>query len=375
MKFKRWLITLSVCLAVFGALATYKVMQIRAAIAFGESFPEPSHTVEAATVERTQVQNRITTIATVVAPQTVDLRIELEGRISSINLQSGSVIKAGDILLQLDITEETARLKAAQARARLAKLDLERIQKLRKNRTVSEERLDQAEAQYDIARADMAELKATIDKKTLRAPFDARVGLHQLEVGEFLSANTVITRLVGLNDYIWVDFSLPLNQTQLPLDSVISVLPNRSGEQTLEGKIIARDSIVSADSRNLMYRAQVKNANDKLPHNTIVNVEVPLAESQTALSVPSSAIRYDALGSFVYLLDEDAENKGYRARRQTVKIAADSLSLTGETHLSTTITEGLQEGQLIAANGSFKLRNQLLVFVKQRPEVNVQARK
>ncbi len=368
MNSRRWFITVSLCVVVFGALAAFKVMQIRAAIAFGESFPEPSQTVEATQVEKTTVQSRITTIATVVAPQTIDLRNELEGRIAHINFTSGSTVKAGEVLLQLDITEESARLKAAQARARLSELDLKRVRKLRKNSTVSEERLDQAEAQFNIARADMAELKATIDKKTLRAPFDAHTGLHQLEVGEFLSANTIITRLVGINDHIWVDFSLPLNQSQLALGTSIKVLPNSDHQQAVEGLVIAQDSIVSADSRNLMYRARVTNT-QKLPHNTIVNVEVPIANKLDALTVPASAIRHDALGSFVYLLNEDSANSGYRAQRQSVVLAPAANALSGDTHLTATITKGLQEGQLIAANGSFKLRSQLLVFVKSRPQI------
>lgn len=367
MNAKRWIITLSLCALVFAALATFKVMQIRAAIAFGESFPEPSQTVEAASVQRTKVQARITTIATVVAPQTVDLRNELEGRITHINFSSGNRVSANEVLLQLDISEESARLEAAQARAKLAELDLKRIRKLRKNKTVSEERLDQAEAQFDIARADMAGLKATIEKKTLHAPFDAFTGLHQLEVGEFLSANTVVTQLVGINDHIWVDFSLPLNQSQLALGASVKVLPNNAQQTLVEGRIIARDSVVSQSSRNLMYRAQVPNT-QQLPHNTIVNIEVPVASEREALTVPASSIRNDALGSFVYILNEDKANKGYRAQRQSVTLAPATGALDGKTHLTTTVTEGLEEGQLIAANGSFKLRQQLLVFVKPRPQ-------
>ncbi len=368
MIFRRWLITISLCVAVFGALATYKVMQIRAAIAFGESFPEPSQTVEASTVQDATVQSRINTIATIVAPQIVNLRNELEGRIASINFQSGDRIKAGDVLVQLNITEETARLKAAEARARLADLDLQRIRKLRKNQTVSEERLDQAQAQYDIARADMAELKATIEKKTLRAPFDALTGLHQFEVGEFLSSNTVITRLVGLTDYTWVDFSLPLNQSQLSLGSEVTVFTNSVDKERILGTVIAQDSIVSADSRNLMYRARITNSHN-LPHNTIVNIEVPTAQKHNALTLPASAIRHDALGSFVYVLVKDEANNGYRAKRTSVKTTQESQTVDADQHLTATITQGLEAGQLVAANGSFKLRQDLLVFVKTRPQI------
>ena len=179
MNTRRWLIALIACALVFAALAGYKVMQIKAAIAFGNSFPEPSETVEAVTVDSSRVQSYNQTIGVIVAPQSIVLRNEVAGRVSVVNFESGALVEKGRILLQFDISEEAARLKAAQAQADLARLDLQRIKKLKNSKTVSEERYDQARAQYNIASAEVNSLQAIIDKKTLRAPFAARAGLHE----------------------------------------------------------------------------------------------------------------------------------------------------------------------------------------------------
>lgn len=362
MKTRRWLITLAVCLSVFAALGAYKVMQIRSAIAFAESFPEPSETVEVFIAESRMIQKSTTTIGEIIAPQSIDLRNELEGRIAAVNFTSGQTVKQGQVLLQLDISEETARLQAAQARADLAQVDLKRVRKLRQNKTVSEERFDQAKAEYDIANADIAALKAAIDKKTLRAPFDARVGIHEMESGEFLQSNTLITTLVGLNDYTWVDFNLPLHQANIPLGTSVEILTNARANESIQGEIIARDSVMSAQSRNLRFRAKIESDTQFQP-NAIVNVRLPLNVNTETTVVPATAVRHDKLGDYVYILQTDQQANGFRAIRRSVVTGFEDKDIIA-------ITDGLNAGETIAANGTFKLRDNLLVFVKERPIVS-----
>lgn len=371
MNTRRWLITAALCLALFAALATYKALQIKSMIEFAESFPEPSETVEVATSRAMSLQSRATTLGEVVAPQTIELRNELEGRITKVNFQSGSLVKAGQLLLQLDITEEQARLKAAQARLNLAQLDLERIRKLRKNRTVSEERLDQAVAQNDIAQADIAALQATIDKKTLRAPFNARTGLHTFEIGELISANTLITTLVGLNDYRWVDFTLPLGKATAEAGSAVTI--SLTNGQQYTGEIIAADSVMSANSRNRRYRARINT--EELAHNSAVNVAVVTGNATNAVIIPSTALRRDGLGDYVYVLEKDQTEQyqdvanAYRAKRRQVTLASE---LHSSTELSSTdtplsaISKGLQADEVVATQGAFKLREGLLTYTSER---------
>ncbi|NIB43565.1 efflux RND transporter periplasmic adaptor subunit [Pseudomaricurvus alkylphenolicus] len=355
MNTRRWLITLVGCVALLAALGGYKAMQIRAAIAFAESFPEPSETVETAITDRHEVQAQVTTIGYVVAPQTQTLRNELEGRVTQVNFRSGDLVQQNQVLIQLDITEEQARLKAAQARARLAQLDLKRVDKLRKNRNVSEERLDQAQAEFDIARADIQALLAVIDKKTLRAPFTARTGIHQLEPGDYLQGNTAITTLVGVTPEKWVDFTLPQKHAGLAIGTEAIVMP--ANGTALVGRIIARDSAVSEQSRNLRFRLRLEQAEHLAPNST-VNVSVQTGEQEQWVRVPATAVTHDALGSYVYQLE--VEGDAYRARRLPVVTKAENDEWVS-------IQSGIDAGTLIAANGAFKLRDGLKVYTRERP--------
>lgn len=361
---KRWLLTGVACLALVALLAAYKYFQIQAMIAYGKSFPEPSESVEGTTAVRESFQQSVSTIGEIIAPQSLQLRNELEGLIAGIYFSPGDRVPAGKVLIQLDISEEDARLKAARARVNLAQLDLDRVQRLLSQKTVSKEAFDQAQANYDIAQAEVQALQATIARKTLRAPFEAIVGLHRFDVGEFLQANTAIVALVGVTDYMWVDFSLPLAQANLREGEAVQVVaPGRSG-QPLAGKVIARDPMASEGARTIRFRARLA-AVENLPANTLVKVIVPTAQVEQ-LAIPRTALMADSLGNHVFALVPNEGGEGYRAQRRQVK-----LGYMGEHKVG--VISGLQEGELIAATGAFKLSPNELTFVRERPAIASQA--
>lgn len=365
MNIRRWLITIVSCLLVFIALATYKVFEIKAAIAFGESFPEPSATVEAEYLKSKEIDRRISTIGELIAPRTVALRNELEGTIVAVNFRSGARVKKGDVLLQLDISEETAQLAAAEARANLAKLNLDRVKKLLAQRSVNQSQVDQAEADFNVATAQLAGIQALIDKKTITAPFNAKAGLHLFEKGQFLDRNTVITQLLGIDDYYWVDFSLPLSESGVAIGSTIEVSLAHISAEPLTGVIVAKDSVASASSRNLKVRAKLK-TDLAIPPNTVVSVNVMLGQ-QELITIPIVALRSDSLGSYVYLLVDDEKSGAYRGKRQQVTVGKEE----GET---VAILSGLEVGQLIATHGAFKVRDGLLVYIgEQAPKPEFEA--
>lgn len=367
MNTRRWLVTIAICVSLFAALAAYKTLQIKSMIEFAESFPEPSETVETIIVNQQALKSQLFTLGEVVAPQTIELRNELEGRITQINFQSGSQIVQGQLLLQLDVKEEQARLQAAQARLNLAQLDRERVRQLRKNRSVSEERVDQAEAQYHIAQADIAALQATIDKKTLRAPFDASTGLHEFEVGQLIAANTLITTLVGVNDYRWVDFTLPLGKAAVDIGSKLTI--SQTDGTSFDAEIIAKDSAMSASSRNRRFRARVDS--NALPHNAAVNVLIASGQSRELPVIPATAVRRDGMGDYVYVLTPEAAgpDNAYRAQRRSITLLpeySNPQSRDDNSAPEVAVSKGLKAGELIAANGAFKLREGLLTYAKSR---------
>ncbi len=349
---RRWLITATAMLAIIALLAVFKVQEIRGAIAFAQSFPEPSETVEVYVVESADYQAMQKVYAEVVAPQRLALRNELGGVIAEVGFAAGDQVDAGQLLVQQDIREEKARLRALQARADLAARTFERSSKLFREKRLSEQALDEARAELDSLRAEIAQTQVQIDKKTLRAPFAAKAGIHHLEVGELLPAQTEITTLVGLDEKLWIDFELPQQAMQLTAGDSVVVLA--SGKR-LQARIIARDAELSASSRNLRYRAELAGQDHGLLPNAVVNVEVPAAPSQQVALIPDTALRVDQLGSFVYLLQSGEEGE-LRARRQQVDVAS-------RRNNQVAILSGLTEGDRIAAKGAFKLRDNMKVSV------------
>lgn len=356
----RWVMTGLACVVILLALAAYKFLQIQAMIAYGKSFPEPSESVAAATATTQAFQQTVSTIGEIIAPQSLQLRNEEEGVIAELNFAPGDRVEKGRVLVQLDVSEEKARLKAAQARVNLAQLDLERIQRLRKQKTVSQEAMDQARADYDIARADVMALEAIINRKTLRAPFDAIAGLHHLDVGEYLQANTAIVSLVGVTDYTWVDFNLPLAQASLTVGSEVSVeLPDQQ-RRTFSARVIARDPLASEGARTIGFRARIEQGG-QIPSNTLVRVTVPMATAQQ-LAIPRTALLVDGMGDHVFVLVPDESGKGYRAHRRQVKVGYKDEQDVG-------VIDGLQDGELVASKGAFKLAPNMLTFVRERPTI------
>ncbi len=357
MNARRWSITVSACLLVLLGLGAFKYTQIKAAIAFSESFPEPSASVQSITVSLVPIQHYVRTIGEVMAPEQMMLRNELAGRVTAVDMVSGQLVQKGQRLLQLDVADDQARLNAALANARLVKIKLARQQRLLKSNTTSQDNVDQAQAEYDIAQATVAELNAVIRKKTLLAPFDASVGLHNLEVGEYLNANTDLVELVGRSETLWVDFNLPLHQGQVAIGNKVNVIGQGAA---IDAVVIARNAAVSMQSRNLRYRAEF--AAEGIPPNSVVDLRVPTAKLE-GVEVPSPAILRDQLGSYVFRLEPEADGQGYRAQRQSVTLGREENTLVE-------IIAGLSPGDVVATDGAFKLQHGMLTYIRSRPEGN-----
>ncbi|MGJ8692293.1 MAG: efflux RND transporter periplasmic adaptor subunit [Thalassotalea sp.] len=357
----KWVITLVVLAAVGFALYFYKTTQLGAQAAQNANMPEPAASVSAEQATSVSFQKKLKISGEVQAFKQLTISNELTGKIVKLNAKSGAVVKQGQILLELDHSDEDARLIAAQAQLRLNQQTHQRYLKLLKNKEISEELVDQAQAAVDIAKSNIAVLMISIDKKKITAPFDAHVGIHNVEVGQYLDKNTAILHLVGVNDFTWVDFNLPQVYQELALGESIELLPIDS-DTGYTAEIIAVNPELSQSSRHLKYRAQIAASELALKPHTLVNVSVPIAASQTLISVPDLAITRDQLGTYVFLL-EPSEAGAYRAKKVKVQLGERLGS-------QVMIISGLEVGQLIATEGAFKLMPGMKVFVAQ-PTPNV----
>ncbi|MEH6357849.1 MAG: efflux RND transporter periplasmic adaptor subunit [Pseudomonadales bacterium] len=371
---KKWFLTLLACLSIAAVLVAYKVMDNRAAEQANAGAPEYSETVDDAIVESIHYQPAVSVLGQVIAPQQVALRNEVASIVTDVNFESGTAVKKGQLLIQLDVSEERAQLQSAVARAELARTTKKRMAKLRDSRTVSQDQYDKAVAELKVAAADKAMIEASIAKKTIRAPFDAIAGLHQFERGQYLEENTLITTLVGLQSFVWVDFSLPQVYGGLPADARVSIEPlfnrNSSSSRSMDwssvsAKVIARESIMTRESRSLHYRAQLDKGKADLLPNAIVNVKAPIAQPQSKLAIPAIAVLHSSTGPYVYILDVDSQASSetagpsaYRARRQPVTLGESQGDLM-------IIDSGLELGQRVASAGAFKLSDGLLSYVAE----------
>ena len=363
MSFVKWSITIVLCALVFGGLAAYKVMDIRASIAAAEAYPEQSETVEVASVATAIYEPTINVLGEIVAVQRLDLRNEIEGEITAVNFESGAWVEPEQVLVQLDIANEQANLLAARARAELARVLYERSLKLADTGVAAQEQLDRAKADLGTAQAEITVLERTIDKKTLRSPFRARAGLHNFEVGQILPADTLITSLVGDTDNLWVDFQLPQFYSPLAIGSQVGMTQIGADEAqpAVTATLIAENTVLNPDNRSRAYRAVIANDTRKYVPQTMVKIAAPIGEARQLLQVPVMAIQNDPLGQYVFVLQEDPSGKGFRARRQQVRV-----STIGSTFALLEPDTGLQEGDRIAAAGAFKLYEGILVFAGQR---------
>jgi membrane fusion protein, multidrug efflux system len=363
MNASKWVLTVLTCAVVVAALGYYKLAEIRAGIAAAEAFPEQSETVEVATVTVADYRTELTVVGEVVAPQRLDLRNEIGGEIAAVSFASGAPVSKGQVLIQLDDSVERANLKAAQARADLAKLVLDRNRQLFDSGVSNADQMDRANAELTTALAQIDVLDRTIEKMTLRAPFDGRAGLHTFEVGQVLPPNTLIATLVGNTDDMWVDFQVPQFYRQLPSGTELSItmIDDAKDPTRTAAVVIAENTVLNASNRSRGYRARVPNREARYSANTMVNVQVPTGEVERLLSVPATAVQNDPLGQFVYLLSEDGGGRGLRAKRQRVDVR-----VMGSEHALLEPNAGLAEGDRLAAAGSFKLYEGILVIGAER---------
>jgi membrane fusion protein (multidrug efflux system) len=352
--------SISVVVATIGVLAGVafiKYKQVETAMAAPPP-PEAPVAVTFATPQPIVFRRSTVTVGTIRAPQSVQLQTELTGVITSIPMVSGSVVDAGTVLVQLDASIEEAQLKGAIAAKQIADSTLRRNREAAQMKAITELEVEQTEASLAQAEAEIERLQALIAKKTLRAPFKSRVGLFDRHVGQYLPEGTMITTLQGVEDFVNIDFSVPQHVgDSIKVDEHVKLL-TRSGP--LDATVIAIDSQADRISRSLMVRARLQHPPASLQPNDSVKVAVEYGEPITALAIPATAVRRTPTGTLVYLAAPDKTN-ALRAEIRPIVL----FSSTGDTAV---VASGLEEGQTIVANGSFKVQeNSLLADMNAVP--------
>lgn len=336
-----------------GALAAWKHASIKEAEAAAANQPEPMEMVTVAVAQERTHRETATSIGTVLALRSVELRNEDAGTVRYIALAPGRVVDAGTVLVALDVSVEQAELKAAEAQAALAEVSLGRAQRLMDERATSPAALDRARAERDVALAEIARIKAIIARKTIRAPFRARIGIADIHPGQYLNQGTVLTTLQGVEDDANVDFAVAQRvAAELRKGDRVEIV-SRPGAPPVEARIVAVDARVDPTTRNAMVRARIAGSTHAPAPGASVRVTVPAGPSTSAVVVPVSALRKGPGGDHVFVVAPDDAGKTRVQVRpvQSGPVIADEVL----------ILSGLAAGEQVASSGSFKLRPGALV--------------
>jgi membrane fusion protein (multidrug efflux system) len=371
-NWKLWIAVIVGLMVMTGTLAGVKALQIGAMIKAGKSFVPPPESVTSARIEAVDWQSMQPAVGTLVAVQGVTLASELPGMVRQIGFESGASVKKGAELVKLDTSVEEAQLQAALADALLANQHLERARKLRAggNNTVAD--LDAAEARAKQAEASVAILRATIAKKTIRAPFDGRLGIRQVELGQVLSPGTPIATLHSVQS-IYAEFMLPqqtLDTLRLGMNVRMSI--DSFPGSTWEGRITTINSEVDVATRNVRVRATFPNPDGRLRAGMFASVNVLSGEARQVLIIPATAVIYAPFGDSVFTVEE---KKG--ADDTAIAVVSQKFVRLGERRGDLVAVEsGLQAGEMVVSSGAFKLRNGSMVIVKNElaPPVEVAPR-
>jgi len=349
-------LAIGIVVLIVGALAGIKALQIRKLTTL--PYVVPPETIASAVATEQPWQVTLSAIGSVTPMQGVTLATELAGVVKEVAFTSGATVAKGDLLLRFDTAFEAAELRAAEAQMDLARLTAERVRKLRSDNTVSQAELDTAEASLKQLKANADVISATIDKKTIRAPFAGRLGIRLVNLGEYLEAGKPIVSLQSLSP-IYVEFSLPQQEVGklkagLPVRFETDAFPDRK----FTGTLTAINPALDAGTRSVRMQATIPNEEQLLRPGMFARVEVVLPESKPALVIPVTAILSAPFGDSVFVIEPKPADTngpaGLVVRQQFIRtghVRGDFVS----------VESGLKAGEKVVSAGQFKLRKGMMV--------------
>jgi membrane fusion protein, multidrug efflux system len=370
----RYVVAILSLIAVLATLAGVKASQISTLINTGKAMQKagpPPEVVSTGRVEAQTWEGTLTAVASVVAAQGVAVSNDAPGMVSRLYFESGDTVKQGQILVQLDANVERAQIASAQARRQLAETSLKRTQALVQSGAIAPAQLDADESAFKTLTADTATLEAQVQRKVIRAPFSGRLGIREVNLGQYLAPGTRIAVLEATKT-VFLDFSLPQEQiAKLQVGMRVRALDTTNDAPIVDGSISAIEPAVDTTTRSVKVRASLPNKDDKLRPGMFVKAAVVMPEKQSVTAIPATALVHASFGDSVFVVESKPAKPGQKptseARQQFVR--------TGESRGDfVAVLDGIQAGDEIVTSGAFKLRNGSSIVVnnnvKLEPQLN-----
>jgi membrane fusion protein (multidrug efflux system) len=359
---KRMILMLVAMTILIAGLGFVKLRQFQAMAEQFAAMQPPPEAVTTIVADRQEWPSTLDAIGTVAAVQGVTVSADLPGIVQRIGFDSGRSVKQGDVLVQLDTRQEVAQLAAAEAQLQLATLNHERMKGLVQADAVSRAEYDAAAAENTQAEARVREINATIERKTIHAPFTGVLGIRQVNLGQYLSGGSPVVPLQSL-DPIYVNFGVPQQSVpDMKPGRQITVTAADTGGLEFKGRVSALDSVIDSTTRNVQVQATFANPGGKLRPGMFVQTKVTVGAAQPLITVPATAINYAPYGDSVYIVADlkTPEGASYRGvRQQVVKLGV----ARGD---QIAVLSGINPGEEVVTSGVFKLRNGVAVQVNNK---------
>jgi membrane fusion protein (multidrug efflux system) len=351
---KRMILMLILVGVVFGGIFGFQMFKGQMIKKYMASMGGQPQTVATAKAETQDWRPHLDAVGSLRAVKGADLSLETAGIVDTISFNSGDDIAAGALLLKLRDADDVAKLRALEATADLAQIIYDRDEKQLQARAISQATLDSDAANLKNAKANVAQQRAVVEKKALKAPFAGHPGIRSVDVGQYLNAGTTIVTLQAL-DPIFVDFTLPQQAlSQISVGQPVTVGVDTYADQAFTGRITAINPKVDVSSRNVQVRATLANPGHKLLPGMFAKIAIDTGKPEALVTLPQTAITFNTYGDTIYLV----ENKGQAADGQPQLIAKQTFVTTGSRRGDqVAVVRGIKEGDTVVVAGQVKLRN------------------
>lgn len=359
---KRMLLMLALTLLVVAGLGFVKFRQVQTAIGQAAAFQPPPEAVTTILAQQERWPSALNAIGTVAAVQGVVISADLPGTVERIAFDSGTYVHQGDVLVQLDTRQERAQLAAVEAERELAVLNFGRMKGLLAQRVISQSEYDQATAQQKQTDARVGEIRATIERKTIRAPFSGVLGIRQVNRGQYLAAGDPIVPLQALQP-IYVNFGVPQQDVaRVKVGGDVRITAEELPDLELTGRVSAINSIVDEKTRNIQVQATLPNRDGRLRPGMFVQTALSVGASNSVIALPAPAVSYAPYGDSVFVVAElkDPNGRPYKGVRQQF------VKLGGSRGDQVAVLSGIKPGDEVVTSGVFKLRNGAAVLVNNK---------
>jgi membrane fusion protein (multidrug efflux system) len=337
---------------------------------FISHYQPPAVTISASIATAETWQSYLNTVGTLTAVNGTDISSEASGIVTAIQFESGQEVKKGDVLVLLDTSVEQAQLKNDQAAVKLAQMNYERYKTLLKKNVLAQSEFDTAAAKLEESQASQEATQAKIQQKTVTAPFNGRIGIRLINIGQYLSAGTAMVTLQSL-DPLYVQFNLPEQYLanlyiQQPIELAIN--NSSSNKKAISGAITAINSKVDQTTRNVLIQATIPNKDVQLYPGMFAQVKVLLRTNKNVITLPQTAISYSLHGDSVFIIEADKNDKEkdgtpvLHVKREYVKV--------GERRSGTVaVLDGIKAGDKVVTSGQLKLQNGTHVVIDNSVEL------